>query len=219
VGQLARDPTPTTAAGRRNRQDALVTSPDLEVSSAALRLDSTLGRHGVDAEFEAIPAAEIAALAVTPALSPELASLYETHAPTRCVLEFSPERLTLYAPRELSERQQAYRTGEWQDSWLAIGDSSGDPVIADTAKEGTPVALAIHGMGEWRPRRIAPSLSSFLNALSEWVAVLYGQFGGEMLDENRDFEVKTGFVDAVGSALASPLPTECVEEWLNYIVT
>ena len=158
-------------------------------------------------------------MAITPPLSSELASLYETHAPTRCVLEFSPEELTLYAPRALSERQHGYRTGDWHDSWLVIGDSSSDPVIADTAQEGTPIAFAIHGMGEWRPQWIAPSLPSFLDALSEWVAVLYGQFDGEMLDEDRDFEVKTGFMDAVRSALAASLPTECVAEWLDYIVT
>ena len=62
-------------------------------------------------------------------------------------------------------------------------------------------------------------MSSFLNALSDWVALLYGQFGGEMLDEERDFEVKPGFIDAVRSALAASLPTEFVVEWLDYIVT
>jgi hypothetical protein len=158
-------------------------------------------------------------LAINPPLSAELVSLYETHAPKRCVLSFAPEELTLYAPRMLSQAQDGYRTGDWQNSWLVIGDSSSDPVIADTAGEGTPIALAVHGIGEWRPRWIAPSLSSFLNALSDWIAVLYGTFDGEMLDEDADFDIKPGFIDAVGSALAGSLPTEYIVEWLDYIRT
>jgi hypothetical protein len=200
-------------------QYSIVESGGLDVSAAAVRLAAALAQHGVHADFERLSTAEVAALAASLPLSPELVSFYEHHAPKQCVLEFSPEELTLYAPRMLSENQEAYRTGDWPASWLVIGDSSSDPVIADTAREGTPIALAIHGTGEWRPRWVAPSLSAFLNALSDWVAVLYGQFGGEMLDDDRDFEVKHGFLDATRSALAASLPTECVVEWLDYIVT
>jgi hypothetical protein len=196
-----------------------VESRELEVSSAAVRLAATLAHHGIDADFERVSTADVAALGISPPLSPDLVSFYESHAPKQCVLEFSPEELTLYAPRLLNKQQEGYRTGDWPASWLVIGDSSRDPVIADTAREGTPIAIAIHGIGQWRPRWVAPSLSSFLNALSDWVAVLYGQFDGEMLDEDRDFEVKPGLIEAVGSALAASLPAECIVEWLDYIVT
>lgn len=192
---------------------------DPETAAAAARLESALARHGVPAEFDRFSGPELTALDITPALSPELVSFYETRAPRNCELEFSPEQLRLYSPDELDERQRGYRAGDWQDPWLAIGDSSADPVIANTAEEGTPIALAIHGIGEWRARWVAPTLATFLGALSDWVVVLYGQFGGEMLDEDLDFDVKPGFVDAIRSVLAASLPEECVTAWIDYVTT
>lgn len=62
-------------------------------------------------------------------------------------------------------------------------------------------------------------VATFLNALSDWVAVLYGGFGGAMLDDDLDLDLKPGFVEAVRSELAKSLPTDCVTEWIGYIAT
>jgi hypothetical protein len=62
-------------------------------------------------------------------------------------------------------------------------------------------------------------LATFLSALSDWVAVLYGQFGGEMLDEELDVDYRPGLIDAVRSALTASLPDECITEWIDYITT
>jgi hypothetical protein len=110
----------------------------------------------------------------------------------------------------LEQRQRGYRAGNGQDTSLAIGDSSADPVIANTAEVGTPIAFAIHGIGEWQPRWVAPTLATFLGALCDWVSVLYGQFDGEMLDEELDFAVEPGFVDALRPVLTASLPEKCV---------
>jgi hypothetical protein len=130
----------------------------------------------------------------------------------------APNPLHLYDPAQLAERSAGYFGESWSSDWLVIGDVGGDPVIADTALPGTPISLAMHGAGIWRPMTVAPTPASFLAAVAAWLRVLLA-YDGEHLDAKNDFCVKPGFYQALTEHLRAVLPDDCVRALIEYLET
>jgi hypothetical protein len=151
-------------------------------------------------------------------LNRDLRVLWTLAAPVSVVVPFSPERLVLYPPQDLARRQIGYIGEGWNPSWIVIGDSSADPVIADTSRENTPILLAIHGVGAWEPSMVAPDPCVFMEAVAAWLEVLR-QFDGNTLDESRNFEVKPGVYEALEERLARIMPDHCADAMVRYIQT
>ena len=60
----------------------------------------------------------------------------------------------------------------------------GDPIFIDTEAEDYPVYTAVHGEGDWRPKRIATSLKSFAQAMSEVATIAMGRETAMNLETN-----------------------------------
>ena len=150
--------------------------------------------------------------------SPELVEFWSQATPLRVSVPFAPNPLDLYHPGQLAERIAGYVDESWSSDWLVVGDVGGDPVIAHTAVPGTPISLAMHGAGSWRPITVAPTPASFLAAVAAWLRVLQ-TYDGEHLDEKNDFTVKPGFYQALKAHLRTVLPDDCVSALTQYLET
>lgn len=65
--------------------------------------------------------------------------------------------------------------GSWQADWLVIGHIklTGDPIIIETAEPGQPVAVLMHGMGDWNAGRyLADSVLYFQEALQQIIELI-----------------------------------------------
>ncbi len=194
-----------------------VSSPEIELAReeflrAALAL-------GVDVRFERSTAEAVREdVGPTIPLTEELVEFWSTATPVDVEVPFPPESLHLFNPPAVASGQVGYDGDTWNPSWVVIGDAGGDPVIADTTRIGTPVMLAVHGMGSWTPTTVAPTPVAFLRAIAAWLQVL-GRFDGERLDESNDFDVKPGFDDELTRELSIVLGHEHVQALLGYIST
>jgi hypothetical protein len=116
---------------------------------------AALGREVV---FEAVSAADVGErLGPTVRRSDELVELWALADPRDVRVPFSPEELELFAVQHVARRHEGYAGPGWDPAWVVIsGGVSGDPVIGDTSRPGTPVMVALRGTGSWRPRDVAP---------------------------------------------------------------
>ena len=151
-------------------------------------------------------------------LTQELVEFWTSATPIDVEVPFPPEVLHLFSPPALASGQVGYDGDTWDRSWVVIGDVSGDPVIAHTTRSGTPVMVALHGIGSWTPMTVAPNPAGFLQAIAAWLRVL-GRFDGENLDEHADFETKPGFNDELRRELSAVLGHDHVQALLKYIST
>jgi len=65
--------------------------------------------------------------------------------------------------------------GAWQADWLVIGHMklTGDPMIIETAEPGQPVAVLMHGMGDWDAGSyLAGSVLKFQLALQRFLQLI-----------------------------------------------
>lgn len=65
--------------------------------------------------------------------------------------------------------------GSWQADWLVIGQMklTGDPMIIETAEPGEPVAVLMHGMGDWHAGSyLAGSVLKFQLALQGFIQLI-----------------------------------------------
>jgi hypothetical protein len=60
----------------------------------------------------------------------------------------------------------------WPKDWIVIGTVSSDPVIANSAVEGTPVYYSVHGTGKLQAEPLAPTLRSFAESLAVWLSAI-----------------------------------------------
>ncbi len=102
-------------------------------------------------------------------------------------------------PTTLDDYQSGYRWSDadektidplWNADWIVIADVGADAVIAHVDQAETPISFALHGMGEWEPRPIAPSLAIFLNVITEWIKLIGNQYAA------RSFITEDGELDA-----------------------
>src|SRR5215208_1142108 len=104
----------------------------------------------------------------------------------------------MFASDQLDEAQLGYSVdssgnslidgseGSWKREWLVIGyeDLCGDPIFIDTDAPGCPVYTAAHGEGDWQAKRIAASLKSFAQAMSEVARIAKGRETAVELEAN-----------------------------------
>jgi hypothetical protein len=164
------------------------------------------------------------ALDVVP-LSPELLRAYRYGAPSGQFPSFVQLSL-LYEVDELRARQVGHAVSasgeafpEWDTSWVVIGAEDGDPFIAHVDRPGTPVSVAKHGTGIWNPVPIADSLGTFYALIAAWSSLLIEDFDGSMLDEDRDFELKDGFWQALDLKLSPILAQHEITALRGYLAT
>ncbi len=188
-----------------------------ELESGISALQSALARSSLMVNLGSADESEINELQEFLPVTEVLREWYLRSAPLEFEIPWAVEWLSLFAPSEVVESQVGYRwTGEvggdedeeWNPRWLAIGECSADPVIADTGTPETPILMAIHGTGSWKPLEIAPSLADFLLLLTCWVNTL-DEFGGRIRDENG--ELRLDFLESLRKRLSGVIPDSCIE--------
>jgi hypothetical protein len=190
-------------------------------------LRQTAARLGSDLpmSFSAAPEEAISAAADVLPLSPDLRHAYEHGAPAGEFPSFV-QLSELDRVDELPARQVGYAMSvdgevvpEWNPSWIVIGAEDGDPFIAHVDRPGTPVSIAIHGTGTWKPLPVADSLGTFYALVATWSSLLIEDFQGSKLDEERDFEVKEGFWQAFDQRFSPVLTKSEIEALRDYVST
>lgn len=202
---------------RRAHRTVPVSAAPIEVAreeflraAASLGVEVRFGRSTAEAVRDDVGA--------TIPLTQELVEFWSSATPIDVEVPFPPGFLHLFNPSTLAGAQVGYDGDTWDRSWVVIGDVSGDPVITDTTRLGTPVMLALHGIGSWSPMTVAPDPAGFLRAIAAWLRVL-GRFDGENLDEHADFEMKPGFNEELRRELSRVLEHDHVQALLKYIST
>lgn len=100
----------------------------------------------------------------------------------------------------------------WHPGWVVIGDvMGGDPIIASPKEAGTPLYVAVHGVGTWKPVLAAKSLEIGVTALAEWLDVFRGDYGGKIVDER--FVPRSDAIAKIRSRVAK-IVGRAVEPWL-----
>lgn len=148
--------------------------------------------------------------------TPELATWFN-RLPLPLEIPWYGEGMLLRSSPDLENAQFGYRVTAagkrdttWSDSWLVIGDVSGDPVIADTSTTGTPVLYAVHGTGEWNPEPLAPSVPAFARALARWIETTSTT---PILDEG---ELRTELRQIVNEEIAQIVGSAALPLWLGH---
>jgi hypothetical protein len=160
-------------------------------------LKKSLAKANISGEFGAKTADEVKAENRFLPLSGELITYFRLFATSDIRVPWSVEDLTLNSSATLFTHQVGYRymAGDesghiidgWDANWIVIADKSADPVIAHSDKTGTPISVAVHGVGFWKPEIVAPSLSIFLQMLSIWVDIGVVKYAGNVFDEQSHF--------------------------------
>lgn len=170
----------------------------VDLADAVETLVATCARaqHSVEFTFAPIPPQVLETVTSQLRLTPELRSWYERAAPVTFWFWWGNQYM-LHDVRDLPDSLVGYRWAEvgvdgpewgWDPNWVVIGDWGADPIIAHIDEPGTPISMDIHGSGEWKPRRIAPSLAAYLRALSVWVDVFFVRHEGRY--QNDDCTVR-----------------------------
>jgi hypothetical protein len=160
-------------------------------------LKKSLAKANISGEFGAKTADEVKAENKLLPVSDELITHFRLFSTSDIRVPWSVEDLTLYSSNTLVSHQIGYRyldgdepgtvIQEWDAKWVVIADKGADPVIAHSDQAGTPISMAVHGVGYWKPEIIAPSLSVFLQMISIWVDIGIVRYGGEVFDEQSHF--------------------------------
>jgi hypothetical protein len=174
------------------------------------RFSSSIQQFDIKASLLTLPKEQLELLKYSLLLSAEIEKWYASEAiPVNVIIRWTANELVLYSPLNLLENQAGYRWNtntpnelldDWNINWLVIGDIGGDPIIAHIDKVGTPISMALHGMGYWNPLEVAPDLATFLDILNIWVNFSEGQNGGvnNLFDDNGllRFDVATALHNA-----------------------
>lgn len=84
----------------------------------------------------------------------------------------------------------------WKKEWVIFGERNGDVFFADTSSQECPVFFSVQQVN----KKVAGSLSSFLDIVSTCMLIELREFGCEVQDD--EFNLKEQFVSRV-SAVAS----------------
>lgn len=185
------------------------------MDAAYVKLREAAADLGIDV---ALGGSRRSALTLDPSVprSAELLAFWDLVLPI--AVPFVPDELVLYPPQEVLEKQQGYLGPDWPPAWVVIGDIGADPVIADTSRRGTPVQLALPGIGEWRPADVAPDPAAFLRAVAAWLRVLH-HHDGDYTDEANGYAPKAGFNERLRGELRPVLDDARIEALVGYIET
>ena len=196
----------------------------MELAAGLSSLKDAVARNGLEATFEPAPQEELEEVAAGLSLPPGLVQWYREAAPVDFEIPWSVEWLALYNVGELVQCQIGYRwldeamqqvDDHWSQDWIVIGDCGADPIIVDISQPGEPVSMAVHGVGDWSPERISPTLGDFLALLAAWIHVCVGEFGGTIREESG--ELAEGFREQLLSRLGTIVPEPCRENLWHFI--
>ena len=67
--------------------------------------------------------------------------------------------------------QKGYIGDGWKTSWIVFAKWIGDPIIYNL--ENKEILTSMHGVGEWNPYPIAPTLEKFDLVLSVWCSLRF----------------------------------------------
>ena len=70
----------------------------------------------------------------------------------------------------------------------------------------------MHGAGKWKPIQAAASLAQGAEALSAWLDIFHGKYGGQIKD--ADFVSRPEAVKAIRSRLEKIVGARAVAPWL-----
>lgn len=195
----------------------------MNTSSSYAELRQAMYNAKFDGQFGPITPKQLKSVINNLSLSSELLDWYQVAAPLNVYIPWHGDELLLYSPLELVEYQEGYRwevghRGEihpsWHAEWIVIGDTSGDPIVAHIDQEGTPISMAIHGIGKWELQRVASSLATFLKSLSVWVQIA-GRYNKQITGE--DGALLPNVVNELKVELSTMLTQEQVDNFLSFI--
>ena len=152
-------------------------------------------------------------------LSPDLLHWYERMAPLTFWFWWA-NQFYLHDPRTLrgalvgyrwDEDELEFEEGDWSPDWVLIGEWGADPVIAHVDEPGTPVSMAMHGIGEWDLKRVAPDLASFLTGMSVWLEVFFVRWKGKY--EAEDCRTLPQVLEELNGEIRTVLAEEFARYW------
>lgn len=118
---------------------------------------------------------------------------------------FDPERLERkqigYGVDPEGNSLITYEDGSWQADWLVIGNMkpTGDPIIIETGEPGQPVAMLMHGMGDWNAGSyLAGSVIKFIEAIEQVM-----HFIARENDSQTSWRVTSAGLDQMIAAIAA----------------
>ncbi|UNB63047.1 hypothetical protein [Pseudomonas syringae group genomosp. 7] len=94
---------------------------------------------------------------------------------------------------------------------IALDSASGDPIIAVTDQENTPIYAAFDAV---RPFRIADSMEDFFLAFSKSIDSVYGEF--DTFETSDDDGLNDSFIAKIASDLKPILGQENFERFIEY---
>ncbi|POY79463.1 hypothetical protein BKM09_011850 [Pseudomonas amygdali pv. morsprunorum] len=101
---------------------------------------------------------------------------------------------------------------DWPNAHVVFIDSAGgDPIIAVTDQENTPIYAAFDA---FRPFRIADSMGDIFLALSKLIDIVYGEF--DIFEISDDDGLNDAFVAKIASDLKPILGQENFERFIEY---
>jgi hypothetical protein len=109
------------------------------------------------------------------------------------------------------------KLAEWNDEWLLIAESGGDPFILDS--RNGQVSFALHGAGVWKTRPIATTLETAFGSVAT-VANAMAELGETAFDEtfeltpNARREVERSLASYVGSEVQAK---QLLAAWQWYV--
>jgi hypothetical protein len=207
-----------------------------EVEHAARHFASALQQCRADAQFAQASDDTLAGVALDLPLSPELWHWYRQFSPAvNVVVPQLGNWCTIYAVATLVEGQVGYRwlgtrdgsrggrIVDWPTEWVVIGDIGADPIIAHTDLPHTPISSAMHGMGDWFPHEIAPTLATYLEAQARWIEVCLLQTGAAGIQDwgvalKHIWDDEAAYLPEVAEALRRSLVPILPAEHLHYWV-
>lgn len=162
------------------------------VERAVRALSDQLGRHSGWGSLIRREQSELSALPPSLSSVPDVAAWYKMGSPEAVHIPWMVERLRLYSPSEVTQRQTGYRqpagntagsATPWNPKWWVVGDAGGDPLIV-SCPEGT-VLMAVHGLGFWNPVEVARDVADLLAAVVAWVRI-WDRHQGRIRDEDGE---------------------------------
>lgn len=208
--------------------------PEVDLKQAAAHFAETMLRYLPDSHFAPTDNLILANISAELPLTGALAEWYSYLSPiSDLTIQQLGNPCVVYASESLLEHQLGYRwqalpTGQrgpilkdWPASWVVVADIGADPIMVDTQIAECPVLMSMHGMGEWNPHLLAPSLAIYLEALSRWIescllrtgAATVNQMAASNLVWGEDGDYLPEIRTRLETALAPLLPPECLRWW------
>ena len=128
-------------------------------------------------------------------------------------IDWSSEHLYLSGLKSINAFQEGYAGNHWKSSWVVFGKWIGDPIIYNI--ENGEILTSMHGIGEWNPYPISPTLETFDLILFTWCSLHYDKYNGVIYDD--DFGILQEFIVDFRKNLLKIINIEYVNGFLKFI--